>query len=184
MSWPVRKTELLPLVRLQKRNPPDPSMLPPFNYFSTELLVLESIISYEPNAGTNVLCHDVSIHIVLLAFDWMITLWQCSVLCLSYFLIFFQETFELIWDTFYRIQSVQYDTNIKWTMIIKEFSFAQKGWSEIVAMILFSFSFLARVWGVPVGRRLGGLLVTTLVATINVIIFFLFFPFLRCLLFS
>ena len=36
---------------------------------------------------------------------------------------------------------------------------------------------LAQAVGVPVGRRLGGRLVTTLVATINPIIFFYFFPF-------
>ena len=38
-----------------------------------------------------------------------------------------------------------------------------------------TFSKLARVCGVPVGQRLGGRLATTLVATINVIIFSLFF---------
>ena len=35
---------------------------------------------------------------------------------------------------------------------------------------------MARACGVPVGRRSGSRLATTLVATINVIIFFLFFP--------
>merc|ERR1712013_219150 len=44
---------------------------------------------------------------------------------------------------------------------------------------------LVRACGVPVGRRSGGRLAMTLVATINVIIFFFLFSFLlRRLLFS
>merc|ERR1712013_262122 len=43
---------------------------------------------------------------------------------------------------------------------------------------------LVRACGVPVGRRSGGRLAMTLVATINVIIFFFFFLFFLFFLFS
>ena len=74
--------------------------------------------------------------------------------------------------TFQRILGIVEDQDLVWRVHIVQTSGHQSLDPPLDAQILFRIKILAQAVGVPVDRRSGGRLATTLVATIFIIIFF------------